>query len=80
MGNDMVTSTTLRFNKDNSYERQRHFALIRPICSLCLEEGSQFVGRILLHRGQDVCIDPQGNFDALMPKPFLHHMHGDTRL
>src|SRR5438132_7977581 len=63
----IVTPTALRFNKDRPYECQRYFALIRPTCSLSLEEGSEFAGSILLHRGQDVCIDPQSNFDALMP-------------
>jgi hypothetical protein len=42
---------------------------------LALKESGELTSRILLHRGQDVGIDPEGDFDALMPKSLLNHMY-----
>jgi hypothetical protein len=33
---------------------------------LCLEQSRKAQCCVLLHRGQDMGIDPQGDFDALM--------------
>jgi hypothetical protein len=33
-----------------------------------------------LHHGENVRIDAEGDFDALMPEPLLDHMHGDPGL
>ncbi|MDQ3488676.1 MAG: hypothetical protein M3468_13235, partial [Acidobacteriota bacterium] len=35
--------------------------------------------RILLHRGQDVCVNPERDLDPLMLEPLLHHLRRHIR-
>jgi len=45
-----------------------------------VQQGSELSSRILLHGGQGMGIDAQGDVDPLVAEPFLHHLNRHPRL